>query len=666
MAKRSFWLLPVLLVAWIGLPAGCGGGAPGPAPTAPIPPSPTTPTAVPPSPTAAASPSPVPIAATATLPGTATRRLSPTPTAMETTTPTPSPSPTVPASPPSTPTWPCSPAPQEVVPGQFIAKMFSEALGQAPPQPRWQEWVEFFQASGCSAPSLRRKVIEIYTDPAYGFADLYTDAAARLLALYRGALNREPEAEGFLRYLRQPRPWETLVQDFLADYGDEFAALACQICARPGDPPFYEHASYGWDGAYAPLAPPTMPVDICGLPPEQVLATNSEVELRERLVRASAGQTVYLAQKVVVELTASLEVPPQVRLATCQRPGQALTPQRYALMGRLVRAAPFEGPLVILHSAGRLERVWIDGRRAQYGAKVPAAIGVRVIDLGEIPGQQTLLADSRLSDPLGWTQVQVLGRYETLRPCGGVTIGGNLLTSYATDHYGGQHADGLSIACENTTVEHNQIVDASDVSVVVFRCGADCVQRSQVRFNTILNAGNSAFGGFTVDPLWKGLGLDEETFEVRFEHNVLWTGPTAHMDIALSAGTRAWYGPLANMGKGPDCGGVPCSSVVLAYNTTRDPQNPAEVYLRASTPIVVSGMSAVCLIGNDLVVQPARTSSCSQYDPVRWPDMQVFASICCPTREGGCSCSGWASFAGSCSPPPFRDVNVTNCVRHVR
>lgn len=682
-------LFPIAL-ALVGLvctlPAGCAADTATPLPS-PVPPS--SPAATTPRPT----PSPSIRQATAAT-GTPSPARSSLPTATCTSSPTPSPAPQPTATVPSTPiptaypslpppatspapwtatatatpsvtaTPACSPGPQDLVPGQFIAKMFTEALGQTPPQPRWQEWAGFFQENGCSEVTLRSKVVEIYTGPAYGFAGLYADPAARLLALYRGALNREPDAAGFQAFLRHPGPWEALVADFLAYYGPEFAALSCEICAHPGTAPWYEEAIYGWSGHYAPLTPPTMPVDDCGLPPEEVLTVNSEDELRRRLAGATPGQTVYLAQKVVVELSAPVVIPDGVTLATCQTPEQVPTPEHYALMGRLVRASLFEGPLVRISTAGRLDMVWVDGQQAQRGSRLGPAINVWIADYGNIPGGQTMLTHSRLSDSSGWTQVYAPGSYESRLPCANVYIGGNLLTGYANDHYGGKHVDGMSIACENTTVEGNRIVDASDVSIVIFRCGAGCVQRSQVRYNTILNAGNSAFGALTVDPLVKGLGLNEEYFQVHIEHNVLWTGPTAHVDVAISLGTRAWYGLLANVGRGPDCGAGPCPSVVLADNTTQDPQSPAEVTLRCNTPIAISGMRDVCLSGNDLAVETVRTTSCPRYDPRHWPGIIVFANVCCPQRQN-CICGEWASFSPNCAAPPYRDVNIGRCIGHI-
>src|SRR5215472_5512779 len=37
------------------------------------------------------------------------------------------------------------------VPYQFLAKMYTEALGRAPDQPGWQAWVNYFQQNPASA-----------------------------------------------------------------------------------------------------------------------------------------------------------------------------------------------------------------------------------------------------------------------------------------------------------------------------------------------------------------------------------------------------------------------------------------------------------------------------------------------------------------------------------
>ncbi|MEV0408975.1 hypothetical protein [Actinoallomurus sp. NPDC050550] len=75
------------------------------------------------------------------------------------------------------------------VPGQFIAKQYTEALGRAPDQAGWRGDVGYFESDGCNATTLANVGRSIYTSSE--FTGLGYDNDARVLALYRGALNRE-------------------------------------------------------------------------------------------------------------------------------------------------------------------------------------------------------------------------------------------------------------------------------------------------------------------------------------------------------------------------------------------------------------------------------------------------------------------------------------------
>jgi hypothetical protein len=71
-----------------------------------------------------------------------------------------------------------------VVPAQWIAKIYSEGLGRAPDQGAWASMTAFFQSDGCSATTLAEKGEPIYLSSE--FSGLKYGNAAKLLALYRG------------------------------------------------------------------------------------------------------------------------------------------------------------------------------------------------------------------------------------------------------------------------------------------------------------------------------------------------------------------------------------------------------------------------------------------------------------------------------------------------
>jgi hypothetical protein len=57
----------------------------------------------------------------------------------------------------------------------------------------------------------------------------------------------------------------------------------------------------------------------------------------------------------------------------------------------------------------------------------------------------------------------------------------------------------VSVSCEGATVTGNQIVDTSDVAIVLYRT-TQSPQHSVVRGNYVLSAGNSMYGGLALEP----------------------------------------------------------------------------------------------------------------------------------------------------------------------
>ena len=72
-----------------------------------------------------------------------------------------------------------------VVPSQFVAKMYSEALGRMPDPGGWRAYHDYFSGAGCSASTLRDVARQFYNSQE--FLGLGYDNSARVLTLYRGA-----------------------------------------------------------------------------------------------------------------------------------------------------------------------------------------------------------------------------------------------------------------------------------------------------------------------------------------------------------------------------------------------------------------------------------------------------------------------------------------------
>lgn len=454
-----------------------------------------------------------------------------------------------------------------VVPDQFVAKIYTEGLGRLPDQSAWNGRTSDFAAHGCTLTRVKNHLRDIYNSSE--FINLGYDNAARLLALYRGVFNREPDQSGFnffLNDLNSGVSWSTTVENFLNS--SELSNLSNSICS-------FSLTSYNW-GTHSVI---NLPVTTTGF------QGGTGSQLQALLNSTPSGGTVFLAQKSVTRLTATLVVPAGVTLTTTGLPSR----NKYALMGRLVRNSGFNAEMVKLNSGSRLRHVWTDGTRNLPSNFVSDAINVRLYG-----GSGTTVENSRLDNSRGWTTLQAVGWDHV---CSSNTLRNNLVTAYSSSHLNGQWTDGLSVACENALVEYNEIVDATDVPIVLFRSEMG-TQVSQVRYNTMISAGNSAYGGLVVDPLTGGGQYDFTGSSVH--NNTMWTGSRVHWDIGISVGTRAWFGTSSSCGTGTS----------VTNNTT------GTIRSRVDLGIAVSCMLNTTVQGNTLTVTHVNSSNCPTLDVV--------------------------------------------------
>jgi Domain of unknown function (DUF4214) len=499
------------------------------------------------------------------------------------------------------------------VPAQFIAKLYTEGLGRIPDQSGWGSAVSYFAQNGCGAASLAAYGQAVFTSAEY--AGLGYGNAAKLLTLYRGALNREPDSSGFaswLQHLSSGTSWPTAVQLFFTS--PEFTALVPKICSGVVDG---SGSSY-YFGTQPALA----------LPAAGSGFTGSEADLQSALNNAAAGGgTVSLAQQALVWLTKPLIIPPGVTLTTTGSPDL----HHYADMARLVRAATFpapsapEGMVQVQHGAA-LSNVWVDGARHTPG-------NTASLENVMTYGTGITVSSDRISETQGPSSLYLLGGYDGF-PCTSETVSGNLITAYSSDHYlSPDWADGITDNCEGATISGNQIVDATDVAIVVFRNTPDSGQHSIVSGNYILSAGNSMYGGMGFDPLYNNTGTTTaQTLSFAgsaIKGNLLWTGPDTHFDIGITDGSREWY---ARAGADPADTGTGAS---ITGNTT------GTLSARVQTGVAVSGMLNTTVTGNTLTFSHITSGTCSKQNFV--------AEIS----------AGYAT--GTFSPAPA-DANLDGCI----
>jgi hypothetical protein len=510
------------------------------------------------------------------------------------------------------------------VPGQFIAKVYTEALGRVPTGTEWNDAINQFAQSGCTQQSLAAFGQGVYTSA--DFAQLGYDNTAKLTTLFRGVWNTEPDPLLLMQHkseLSGGEPWSAVVAQFFTD--PKFTELVGKICTGGMDS---SSTSYSVGGTAS-----------TGVAKSTGGFAGSEEDLQKLLNDTPPGGTVQLAGRTVVQLTQPLKIPAGVTLTTTGEPSV----QQYAQMGRLVRTGEFDSAAVQVAGGADLHAVWIDGARNNPVNSAPARVNVRVAG-----GTDTKVSGNKISNTAGSSSVQVVGGTAG-QGCSNVQVTKNVITAYSNDHYQtrqlsdqstvGTWSNGIEVGCGDVTVRRNQIVDTGGVGIAVYRA-ADVKgdQHSTITGNTIASAGVPMYAGITVDPAYyvpnKGSERDYDFTGTSISKNQLWTAPNTHFVIGISVGTRPWYAGMAVVGANSGHG------VAVAGNGT------AGIGARVRTGIAVSGMSDVTL----------------KSDPADWEGgVPGKPGDACPsTAVAAASSSGQAD--GLETDLSFDDTNLDGCV----
>jgi hypothetical protein len=501
-----------------------------------------------------------------------------------------------------------------VVPTQWIAKVTTESLGRTPFPSGWNTWVNYYSSGQCTAATLAAFGKDRYKSDE--FLGRRYDNAERMLSLYRGALNREPR-ESEVRYLlpslnSAATSWQTFVDGVFSSA--EFQALAPTICSPAT-------AGYGFD-----QAPVGDLKDWAGSGPSR-----TQKELQDLLDAAKSPTcgTVELKRKEVIPIGGDqpgtqgdnnpLRIPPCVTLTTEPSPTVRPNAQHYASMGRLVpNGLICDAPwltcehIELVRMGGdraKLSNVWIDGKG------LPSSnLKIGLVGIGSGTQGPTEVTDNRLSDPPpDGTAVRAAGYGTTGTGCAGRFVSRNLVTGYATEHAQTQlgkarWADGLSIFCEQATVQDNDIVDISDAGIVVYGSWNSATelrrtQRSTVSRNVIVSAGNSAHIALGADAVGEcladrdgppvsciefshdrdGASSERDFTGTSVTDNTLWSGARTHFDIGLMIGSAPMWGD-----NGPGARGASFTNNTVDIVPTT----------RAHMGIAVGGMLSTVLTGN--------------------------------------------------------------------
>ncbi len=289
---------------------------------------------------------------------------------------------------------------------------------------------------------------------------------------------------------------------------------------------------------------------------------------------------------------------------------------------------------------GRLTHVRVDG---QMG-RPERYVGHGAYNVQTLGGTGTQVSHDRLTNAAGGTNLSALGGSDTGNRCVDNEFDDNLVDGYASSHWArlldgggvvGPWADGLSIACEDAEVTGNEIVDATDVGLIVFSQNG-IAQRSRLTDNVILNAGNSAFASPASSPGLNPLGVGDEAGMARMDFtgtvmagNLMWNTPAAPNGIGISVGVRPWTAEYSYNGHG----------IRVQDNSS------GQEGIWAGNGVVVSGMLDATVTGNDLnvhVVDGAPLCTTAVEGIYRRCGTPSATSLC-PPGEVGVDLEGFAS-----------------------
>jgi hypothetical protein len=305
-------------------------------------------------------------------------------------------------------------------------------------------------------------------------------------------------------------------------------------------------------------------------------------------------------------------------------------------MARLVRAdtwPTYAGAVVTLRPGARLTNVWVDGQkgRSEVGGvrrHLAAAFNVRVLG-----GTGTTVSLNRLGNAAGATALSAGGGGDAGgAPCVDNVYSGNFVEGYASDHAGGNWTDGISVGCEDALVSGNEIVDTTDVGLIVFG-QSGFTQVSRLDDNVVANPGQGAFASLGVDA-WNNYpsagdppGVASRDFSgATIDRNLFWNTVRSTNAIGIAVGTRAWTGVYNLTGRG----------MAVRDNTK------GSFGLYARTGIAVAGMLDTTVTGNSL------------------PTALVDDSSSCARANVGAAVT--AGYASGTIQGPYLDTDYNACI----
>ncbi|KAK4047470.1 hypothetical protein OIV83_005382 [Microbotryomycetes sp. JL201] len=279
--------------------------------------------------------------------------------------------------------------------------------------------------------------------------------------------------------------------------------------------------------------PPTLPTCLN--------SSYTEQQINSLFSYGGANTTVFLCPRAVLSLSAPIQfTAPNQTLTTRLSALEALSSDNYATV-RTVN--PNQACAIFTVDPGRdyakVSQIKVDGNRPALGY---LSGGLALMEMG---GTNTGQVVDRVIafEPRAWSTLHMIEGNQL--SCTGAVITDSQFGPAGTDTSctpqdqfnpngpcpGGLWADGISLACRNSYVARNTIVDATDGAIVVFQSPG-----STVESNTIVTQQRQLLGGInSVDYLPYG-GTYTNT---RVQNNVLMT-KGAMMKVGIAIGPLAW------------------------------------------------------------------------------------------------------------------------------
>ena len=428
--------------------------------------------------------------------------------------------------------------------GQFIGKLFTEGLGRMPDPAGYRKCQEQILEELCTKETLGKIAKRIFMSPEYEALKLCPRRQA--ITLYRAILNRDPSYEEVLATAEQIGAQGSVARALTPLFEtEEFDKLLPEIIRGP----------YHFNGA------------------NHGYSLSGRIYTAEELMRMleAAEHEVLLEPGDLVLANVPIFIPNGRKLST--RGGYNT---HYLKMARIIRTGMYNKGVVNMLDGSSCEGIWVDGNRPEFGDR---CLRIRRGVCIGVDGNGSSICGNRLTDSIGGTSLEVYAVHDT-------TIRDNLITCYASKHFKSFWCDGATIHGTGTLIERNGIVDATDVSVVIFYFKPGDPQNSICRDNTFINIGNSAFGGINADG-WLDYDHDWDFTGCEFTNNVFWTSYKAHQHICLSFATFAWMRQTGNF----------CLNAKMNNNTT-----PEGLFVLTGAGIAVDGQKNCEVQGNAIDV----------------------------------------------------------------